>query len=104
LFDFLDELLNGLALSSKEATPLYRSLLPNVHLNSKIQECINKNFLIFLTRLYIATRNTKLAQDIHSWFIEEIAYNLRVCYPGVTKQDYEEILQKIINAIEKENE
>jgi hypothetical protein len=76
-----------------------KSLLPEIPISDDLRDQLDKSYLDFIVNLYLVAQKDgqKLPFDKDRWFIDEITYNLRHCYPNLMHQEYEQILQRIIN-------
>ena len=106
MFDF-ESILNNI-FNSYSLVPVAKpvvakaSYLPEIHISPKLLLDLDKSYLDFLTKLYLSSEN-QLNEDSRYWFIYEIAYYLRYCYPDLQMREYELILQQIIETAKKES-
>lgn len=73
-----------------------RGYLPDLELSEEFQKTLDFSYLEFLCRLYLVTEKN-IPEKSKLWFAEEIAYNLRCCYPNLSPREYELMLQHIIS-------
>lgn len=96
MFDFIDKLLQGFI--APEAGFQQSSFLPSLEITDKLRLGFNKEYLDFITRTFLtAQKSQDLHQENRLWFLEEIAYHLKLCYPTLSLQEYDHILQQLID-------
>jgi len=103
MFDFIDKLLQKF---TAPAVGFQTSFLPCLEITEKLRDSVDKEYLDFITNLFLAATKDPdyLKQENRFWFLEEIAYHLRLCYPNLSMQEYELILQQLIDKESKETE
>lgn len=97
MFDFIEKLLQKFTI-----IPIVghsSSFLPQLEITKKLRDRFDKEYLDFITRLFLRSIKDPqyLKQENRYWFLEEIAYYLRLCYPKLSMREYEVILQQLIN-------
>jgi hypothetical protein len=78
--------------ASKDA---YHSLLPPFLISDKLKIEINKSYLDFVTCFFVSSKED-LLRDSQVWFLDEIAVNLKLVYPDMTKQAIVNTLHQIM--------
>ena len=87
----------------KEPEDAPRTHLPPFHVSKELHQAANKQYLDFATGLFVSSKKD-LSKDDQVWFLEEIAFYLKLSYPTLTKDAIYTTLQQIIqisNQIQK---
>lgn len=99
-FENLTDLLKlFLPQKSIEVAVAEKSLLPSIPITDELQIKLNRGYLDFIVAMYMTSQKNKveLTPEKDRWFIEEITYYLRLCYPNMTFREYEQVLDQLIN-------
>ena len=78
------------------ATVSLGGYLPPIHISDKMKKSFDKDYLDFIVNLYMKSKKSGISDKNHHWFYEEIAHYLHKCYPNLSMQEYESILNQII--------
>jgi hypothetical protein len=78
-----------------------KDFLPEIEIREKTQREIDQLHLEFLVRLYVSSEGS-ITEDKKSWFVDEIIYYLRYCYPGMAMHECSRVVQQIIANYKKE--
>jgi len=82
---------------AESAVAARNSRLPEVKITENTQKKFDEYNLDFLCGLYFSTKQQgSLKKKSEIWFLEEIAYCLRIVYPNRSRQDYLNILHQVI--------
>lgn len=77
--------------------PIQCTRLPEIKFTENAQKKFDEYNLDFLCGLYFSTKQQgNLKEKSELWFLEEIAYYLRIVYPNRSRRDYLNILYQVI--------
>lgn len=96
MFDFIESLLQKFSIPTVNHSLGY---LPPLKITRKMHKDFDKEYLNFLSGLFITAKKTKtkIKDENQLWFAREIACTLRRCYPNLSLLEYETILQQLID-------
>lgn len=75
--------------------------LPEIEISPKLQRDLDRCHLDFLAKLFLSSRKS-INRESQLWFIEELAYYLRICYPDLSSLEHQQILLQIMELALKE--